>query len=284
METVTTQQFIDFIPYITVPALALTVLSFVLAITRRAGDTGAIEQRDAWHIRALVVVWAAWGFASAALSLSGTYASESFYALLPGLWMPLVPALIFALYFAVSRGPRDALAKVIDATPLHWLVYLHALRISAVGTAFETARGKFPESFELAVGVPDLLFGLSALYVGGRVHEGSIDRRGVAAWSLAGAALIVPSAPLIAQMGLPGPLMLFSTPPTATALFEYPMVLAPTLIVPLFVLFNLLTAQRLWGAVQREAETGGQASSVDAPVVAPLARFSHHVGRTAAPR
>ena len=271
METVTTQQFADFVPHITVPALALTVLSFVLAITRRAGDTGAIEQRDAWHIRALVVAWAAWGFASAALSLSGAYTSEAFYALLPGLWMPLVPALIFVLYFAVSRGPRDGLGKVIGATPLHWLVYFHALRISAVGTAFETARGKFPESFELAVGVPDLLFGLSALYVGGRARKGSIGRRSVALWSLVGAALIVPSAPLVAQLGLPGPMMVFGTPPTAAALFDYPMVLAPTLIVPLFVLFNLLTAQQLWGAVKREAATVRRAASVGHPVVTPLA-------------
>ena len=170
-----------------------------------------------------------------------------------------------------KRGSRDALGKVIGATPLHWLVYFHALRISAVGTAFETARGKFPESFELAVGVPDLLFGLSALYVGGRARKGSIGRRGVALWSLVGAALIVPSAPLVAQLGLPGPLMVFGTPPTAAALFDYPMVLAPTLMVPLFVLFNLLTAQQLWGAVKREAATDGRGFNVGDPAVTPVA-------------
>ena len=193
--------------------------------------------------------------------------------------MPLVPALIFALYFAVSRGPRDALGKVIGATPLHWLVYFHALRISAVGTAFETARGKFPESFELAVGVPDLLFGLSALYVGGRARKGSIGRRSVAVWSLVGAALIVPSAPLVAQLGLPGPLMVFGTPPTAAALFDYPMVLAPTLIVPLFVLFNLLTAQQLWAAVKREAATVRRAAGVRGAAVATVVS-----SRTVVPR
>ena len=131
--------------------------------------------------------------------------------------------------------------------PLHWLIYFHALRLSAIGTAFETARGTFPQSFELAVGVPDLLFGLSALYVGKRASEGSISRRAVGWWSLAGALVIIPSAPLVAQMGLPGMLQVFTAEPSATALFVYPMVLAPTLIVPLFVLFNLLTAQHLIG-------------------------------------
>ena len=42
METITTQQFADFVPYITVPALALTVLGFVWAITRHAGGAGVI--------------------------------------------------------------------------------------------------------------------------------------------------------------------------------------------------------------------------------------------------
>lgn len=83
----------------------------------------------------------------------------------------------------------DTLSKIIEQTPLHWLVYFQALRISAVGTAFETVRGTFPESFELFVGVPDLLFGLSALYIGRRAQQGAIARRNVAVWNLVGAVL-----------------------------------------------------------------------------------------------
>ena len=83
--------------------------------------------------------------------------------------------------------------------------------------------------------------------MGRRASEGSISRRAVGWWSLAGALVIVPAAPLVAQMGLAGPLQVFTAEPSATALFVYPMVLAPTLIVPLFVLFNLLTAQALIG-------------------------------------
>ena len=247
MESITNQQFIDFVPYLTVPLLAATVLGFVLFITRRAEKHNRIGRQQARRLQQLVAAWALWGLASAGLSLSGAYASDSFYSMLPGLWTPFVPVFIFAAYFTASRSIRDGIGKVLAATPLHWLVYFQALRLSAIGTAFETARGAFPQSFELAVGVPDLLFGLSALYVGKRASDGSISRRAAGWWSLAGALVIVPSAPLVAQMGLPGPLQVFTGEPSAAALFVYPMVLAPTLIVPLFVLFNLLTAQHLLG-------------------------------------
>ena len=57
--------------------------------------------------------------------------------------------------------------------------------------------------------------------------------------SIVGAIAVVPGANLVAQMGLPGPMMVFTKEPTSAALFVYPMVLAPTLIVPLFVLCDL---------------------------------------------
>jgi len=238
-------KLIDFVPYVSIPALALVVLGAVAGLARWSVHNSTINTRSARNIYVLVTAWAVWGLASAALAISGAYTSQTFYDLLPGLWIPLVPVLIFTAYFATSSSFRDTLSNVVKRTPLHWLVYFQALRISAVGTAFETARGTFPESFELFVGVPDLLFGLSALYMGRRVQQGPIGGRTVAVWSLVGAVLIVPSAPVVAQMGLPGPLMVFATEPTAAALFVYPMVLAPTLIVPIFVLINLLTAQRL---------------------------------------
>ena len=245
MQSITSQQFIDFVPYVTVPLLAAVVLGFVLFITKRAERGGHIGRRQTRALQGLVAAWTLWGLASAGLALSGAYASDSFYAMLPGLWAPFVPVFIFVALSAASRSIRSGIAKVLAATPLHWLIYFHSLRLSAIGTAFETARGTFPQSFELAVGVPDLLFGLSALYVGKRASDGSISRRAVGWWSLAGALAIVPAAPLVAQMGLPGPLQVFSGEPSATALFVYPMVLAPTLIVALFVLFNLLAAQHL---------------------------------------
>ena len=196
MESIADPQFVEFVPYLTVPLLAAVVLGFALFITKRAEKLRRIERHEALAIQLLVAAWTLWGLASGALSLSGAYASDSFYAMLPGLWMFFFPVFIFVAFSVVSRSIRDGIGKVLAATPLHWLVYFHALRVSAIGAGLETARGTFPQSFELAVGVPDLLFGLSALYVGKRTSDGSISKRAVGWWSLAGALAIVPAAPL----------------------------------------------------------------------------------------
>ena len=66
------------------------------------------------------------------------------------------------------------------------------------------------------------------------------------AWNLIGALVIVPSAPILLQLGLPGPLQVFTSLPDARAVFTYPMSIAPMIGVPLFVLINLWVAWRLW--------------------------------------
>jgi hypothetical protein len=47
-------------------------------------------------------------------------------------------------------------------------------------------------------------------------------------------------------MGLSGPLHVFDGPPASEALFVFPMALAPTVVVPFFLLLNLWSAAWLW--------------------------------------
>ncbi len=48
------------------------------------------------------------------------------------------------------------------------------------------------------------------------------------------------TAPLLIQLGLPGALQVFTQPPTAEVVYRFPMSLAPIMVVPTFVTFNLL--------------------------------------------
>ena len=48
------------------------------------------------------------------------------------------------------------------------------------------------------------------------------------------------------QMGLPGPLQVFDGPPASEALLVYPMALAPTVVVPIFLMLNLWAAAWLY--------------------------------------
>lgn len=74
-------------------------------------------------------------------------------------------------------------------------------------------------------------------------------------WNLVGALVIVPSAPVLLQLGLPGPLQVFPATPDARAVFSFPMSIAPMIGVPLLVLTNLCVAWRLWE--RRHPKEGG---------------------------
>jgi len=126
---------------------------------------------------------------------------------------------------------------------------LQAVRISAAGTLIKTLQGDFPLYFELGVGIPDLLFGFSALAIAWAVSSGRIGWRGLAVWNLVGFAVVALPAVLLAQMGLPGPMQVFHGPPASEVLLVYPMALAPTVVVPFFLMLNLWAA--IWLFIRR---------------------------------
>lgn len=212
----------------------------------RAERRGAINRGDRLSIWAVLAILVAWAVASALLASSGAYMSGGLLKLLPGLWLPAVPLAIVGMAFGVSGNFRRALVGILDATPPHWLVYVQALRITALGTLVKTINGTFPLYFEIGVGIPDLCFGLSALWIARALRRSAIGWRGLAVWNLIGFAVVfVPALPLT-QMGLPGPLQVFDEPPAGEALLVYPMALAPTVVVPFFLMLNLWAAAWLF--------------------------------------
>ena len=90
--------------------------------------------------------------------------------------------------------------------------------------------------------------------MGRRAQRGEISRRGFFYWNLVGALVIVPAAPILLQLGLPGPIQVFESLPDARAVFTYPMSIAPMMGVPLFVLVNLGVAWQLWELRDRARE------------------------------
>ncbi len=226
------------------PVLLVVELGFLFAVAWRAARLS-----QGRGIRAVFVhlLWLTlYAGVTTLLGASGFYTRDAVLATLPALWLQgasfgaaVRPALL-------SANLRDGLRRVVDVTPAHWFAGFHALRISALGTAYKTALGEFPVWFELAVGIPDLLFGASALWVASRARRGVLGDRTFLIWNLVGVAVIVPTAPVLLQLGLPGPLHVFTSAPDARAVFTFPMSIAPLMGVPLFVLTNLLVAWRLW--------------------------------------
>lgn len=227
------------------PFLLAVQLGFLLVLARRserlvpAGGTMAPVY--------VFVLWiAAYGVVTGVLGAQGLYSSEELLRLYPAFWLQVVTVAVCVVPVIVFAGLRDGLRRIVDTTPLHWFAWFHALRITALGTAVKTLQGEFPLYFEVLVGVPDLLFGLSALWIAARLKRGRLGERGFLWWNLLGALIIVPSAPVLLQLGLPGPLQVFTGLPDARAVFAYPMSIAPMIVVPLFVLANLWLAWRFW--------------------------------------
>src|SRR5262249_28223988 len=82
-------------------------------------------------------------------------------------------------------------------------------------------------------------------WIAGRAKRGELSAKSFLVWNLIGALVIVPSAPVLLQLGLPGPVQLFTGSPDARVVFTYPMSIAPMIGVPLFVLSNLWVSWRL---------------------------------------
>lgn len=231
------------------PMIFLVQVAYAVLLSLRVSRTAL----SAIGVAGLALI--AWAFGTAQLAQAGIYDAKPFLRTLPGLWLPAVPFAIVGLLMVV-RFVREGLFDLAMAAPAHWLVAVHWLRILAVGTLVKTAQGTFPLEVELAIGVTDLAYGLSAVWMFALARHGRVHPDALVLWHLVGIALIlVPGLPAL-QSGLPGPLQAFETYPTSAVMLDWPMVLGPTLVVPIFLLFNLLgalAARR--GAIQLQGRT-----------------------------
>ena len=195
----------------------------------------------------IYLLWVtAYAIVTSILGARGVYISDDLLETLPALWLQLVTVGIAVLPIVAFGSVRNGLRQIVDCTPWHWFAYFHGLRIAALGTAYKTLIGEFPAFFEYGVGIPDFLFGVSAFWVARKAMKGEITEKSFMVWNLIGALVIVPSAPILLQLGLPGPVQVFTGLPDSRAVFTYPMSIAPMIGVPLFVLVNVWVAWRIW--------------------------------------
>lgn len=223
-------------PLSTIPLLFAAQIGFLALAAMRARTAKAFAAATI-----IAVVLLAWGFASAAIALGGVYDSGGFLRLLPGLWLPAVPFVVVLTTF-VLPVVRTGLSDMLQAVPADWFVGIQALRIAALGTLIKTIQGDFPLEVELAIGLTDLAFGLSAVWMFVLARCGSVSADALAIWHLVGVLIILMPGELVLQTGLPGPLRVFTEYPTSEVMLDWPMALAPSLVVPCFLLLNIFGA------------------------------------------
>ncbi|MBM1634364.1 hypothetical protein JQV27_16050 [Sulfitobacter mediterraneus] len=225
----------------TLPFLFAAQIAFGLLFGFRASAAGL---RTMGGIAAALSVWAC---VTAWMALSGIYDSGLVLSLMPGLWLPVVPFILVGI-FLLSHEQRQTIFHIAGNTPSHWLVAVQSLRILAIGTLIKTAQGTFPLEVLMAIGLTDLAFGFSALPVFVLVRNKRIHKDALVLWHLVGVALILVPGMLALQTGLPGPMQMFDRYPTSAVMLDWPMALGPTLVVPVFLIFNLLGAVAAWRA------------------------------------
>jgi hypothetical protein len=226
------------------PILLAAQLGFFLALAWRSRRLGHL--RSEGPAVGLYLAWiTAYAAAAIAIGARGYYVEEVLLPWLPGLWLPLVPVAACVIPVLISERVRDGLRQMVDDVPWPWLATFQGMRVTAIGTAYKTMVGEFPLYFELLVGLPDLAFGASAFWIAHRARRGDLSARAFRNWNLIGLLVIVPAVPILLQLGLPGPLQIFSGLPDARAVLAFPMSIAPMVVVPVFILTNLLVAWRL---------------------------------------
>jgi len=216
------------------PVFVAFVFIFCIAITRRARSNESIKAAEARSVYALLLSFFAWTLVAVVLGIKGTH--FELMARVPLLWQPFVPVVLLSTAFTFSGMLRSGLRGIATSTPGYWLVFMQALRIGALGGIMKGIRGEITSGFVFWIGIPDFLFGVSALVVGWLLLRKAVGPRFLIAWNLVGFALII----------LPTfvPMNYWMNEPGFTFIFEFPMILAPSIVIPTLISLNLLHA---WG-------------------------------------
>jgi len=92
--------------------------------------------------------------------------------------------------------------------------------------------GEINSSFVYWVGIPDFLFGVSAVIVGWLLVHKAVGHKFLLIWNIIGAGIILVPTFLFSNYFMNDPGMMF--------IQAFPMVLAPSIVVPILVLVNFL--------------------------------------------
>lgn len=230
------------------PVYTAIVFGLCLSLITRAARSEAITRSEAHASYALFVGFALWVGIVTVLGLRGLHVR--WMQDIPLLWQALVPMVIWQTAFLIWPRLQQGILKSGAATPAWMLTLIQSLRIGALGGIAKGLSGDIQSSYVFWIGIPDFLFGLSTPFMAWLLWRGQVSAWVLILWNLIGFGLIV--LPTFAVM------LYWMREPGFAFIFEFPMVLAPSIVVSLFVSLNLLQA---WLAFQ-SLPKGGRADPV----------------------
>ena len=198
----------------------------------------------------LSVILFAWLAIARYLGSANVYFAASDTAvptLLLGLMIPLMVA-------AAGLWLSGAIANLVSAIPLHWVVAAQVYRVAGVIFLVLWAGGRLPWQFALPAGVGDVATGILAVVVAARLARNAAGARSaVYAWCLFGIADLV-VAVMMGAMTSPGRPHLLAFEAPNLLITSWPLVMIPTFAVPLALMLHGIVLWRL----RRETASNGR--------------------------
>ena len=222
----------------TLPFLFVTQVVLMALAVRSAQRTDRLSPGRAGPLYIVIALLVLWAPISAVFALKGAYTQPAVLERLPGLWITMVPVLVLMIPWAFSADFRDSIHSVVDAVGVHTVMLFEGLRVLAIGGIIKGLKGEFSPEIAFYLGIPDFAFGALSLLAGYLLYRKSLDLKWVLALNLYGFVIIVPGGLVLMNLGIPGPWHIIHSTPDMVSMFEYPMALAPTVVVPIFITLN----------------------------------------------
>ena len=237
-----------------------TVVAFYYVLIR------AVDHRKATRI---IVGLALWSILQSALAFGGFY-SASTDTLPPRIMFTMVPPFLVMLWLFSRKSGRT----FIDRLPLAPLTYISVIRIPVELVLYGLALHQVvPDLMTFAGRNFDILAGITAplvAYFGW--HRGKLRRTWVWVWNIISLSLllfIVANAVLSA----PSPVQQFAFDQPNIAIFYFPFVLLPAVVVPIVLFSHLVAFRQLLGTPpvdeQREGKVAGYRNMISSTITSP---------------
>ena len=173
------------------------------------------------------------------------FRTKLFLKLQPALWFPAVLPAAAVLVARISPAALAAAKHVFASTTPQNLALIQVMRLVSVGLFFKAAKGAFPIPLALAAGVPDVVYGLSAIWIS--LFSTNLTAPFWFWWNVAGIAVVIAAGSGTAVVSLPGPFYKFRGKDSMLSVLQFPMVLAPSVVAP--ILICLQVGSILWTPV-----------------------------------
>lgn len=229
------------------PLVTLAVLGLIWTGAYRMEGPARSRYTTAGALSVTLLAWLAIAQYFGAANMYFAATDTAVPTLLLGLTIPLMIA-------AAGLWLSGAIASLVSAIPLRWLVAAQVYRVAGGIFLVLWADGRLPWQFALPAGIGDVMTGLLAVFLAARLSQNAAGAlSAVYAWCLFGIGDLV-VAVAMGAMTSPGRPHLLALDAPNLLITSYPLVMVPTFAVPLALMLHGIVLWRL----RRESASDGR--------------------------